>query len=87
MTSAGRQQRRKHHLLRRLERAGGLAKIGSGALTLTGANTYHAATSVSQGTLALGPGGSLNNTSVTVGTGLGNGVLQVNGSYAIGAAT
>ena len=63
---------------------GGLVKIGSGALTLTGANTYQGPTGVNQGTLALGPGGSLNNTSVTVGNGAsGNGVLQINGSYAI----
>ena len=33
---------------------GGLAKIGSGVLALTGGNTYHGATSVNQGTLALG---------------------------------
>ena len=65
---------------------GGLAKIGSGVLSLAGPNTYHGATSVSQGTLALGPGGSLLNTSVTVGNGTsGNGVLQINGNYAIGS--
>ena len=66
---------------------GGLTKIGSGVLTLTGANTYYAATGVNQGTLALGPGGSLNNTSVTVGNGASaSGILQVNGSYAIGGS-
>ena len=65
---------------------GGLAKIGSGVLSLAGPNTYHGVTSVSQGTLALGPGGSLLNTSVTVGNGTsGNGVLQINGNYAIGS--
>ena len=64
---------------------GGLAKIGSGVLSLTGLNTFTAATSVSQGTLALGPGGTLSNTAVTVGNGTsGNGVLQINGNYAIG---
>ncbi|WP_242116249.1 autotransporter domain-containing protein [Sphingomonas lacusdianchii] len=37
----------------------GLNKIGAGTLTLTGANSYDGATSVTAGTLVLGTGGSL----------------------------
>jgi len=39
--------------------AGGLTKLGSGRLTLNGGNTYGGLTLVSQGTLALGPAGSI----------------------------
>jgi autotransporter-associated beta strand protein len=42
-----------------LNGAGGLAKIGSGTLTLTNANTYTGATVVNAGTLLIGVGGSL----------------------------
>jgi autotransporter-associated beta strand protein len=38
----------------------GLAKIGTGTLTLNGANTYGGDTAIQSGTLALGSGGSLN---------------------------
>ncbi len=44
-----------------------LTKLSAGALVLTGANTYTGATNVNQGVLALGPGGSLANTALTVG--------------------
>jgi autotransporter-associated beta strand protein len=39
--------------------SGGLTAIGSGVLTLTGANTYTGNTVISNGTLALGSGGSI----------------------------
>jgi fibronectin-binding autotransporter adhesin len=39
--------------------AGGLTKIGSGTLTLSGSNSYSGSTAVSNGTLEVGPAGSL----------------------------
>src|SRR6185437_4028834 len=38
--------------------SGGLTKIGSGIFTTSGANTFTGATTISNGTLALGSGGS-----------------------------
>jgi autotransporter-associated beta strand protein len=46
---------------------GGMTKIGTGALTLTGANTYSGATSVNAGTLFVN--GSIANSAVTVNSG------------------
>ena len=50
--------------------AGGLTKVGSGTLTLTGNNTYVGDTAVSVGTLVVGTGGSINTSSkISVATG------------------
>ena len=46
-----------------------LTKLGSSTLTLTGTNPYTGATTVSAGTLALGSGGNLGATAVTVASG------------------
>ncbi|MBR0846699.1 autotransporter domain-containing protein [Bradyrhizobium diazoefficiens] len=43
---------------------GGLTKVGTGTLTLTGANTYTGATTISAGTLALQGNGSIASSSV-----------------------
>lgn len=48
---------------------GSLAKEGSGTVTLMGANTYTGATTVSAGTLAMGPGASLASSRVSVQSG------------------
>ena len=41
---------------------GGLSKLGNGTLTLSNTNNYNGATTINAGTLALGTGGSLSNT-------------------------
>jgi autotransporter-associated beta strand protein len=66
--------------------SGGLSQIGPDQLTLTGANTYTNATSVTAGTLALGPGGSIGGSAVTVSSGatLAN---ATTGAVAIGGTT
>lgn len=48
---------------------GGLTKAGAGTLVLTGANTYTGITTVSQGTLRLGVGGSLTSSTIDVAAG------------------
>ena len=49
--------------------SGGLVKNGAGTLTLTGANTFTGSTTVSNGTLALGVGGSLASSNLVVAVG------------------
>ncbi len=67
--------------------AGGLVKIGTGTLALSGANTYAGNTTISAGTLALGSAGSINNTALV---GLAAGAtLDVSAisSYNLGSST
>jgi len=49
--------------------SGGLVKNGAGTLTLTGANSFTGTTTVSNGTLALGTGGSLASSNLAVASG------------------
>ena len=63
---------------------GGLTKVGSGMLTLTGANTYSGSTTITAGTLQIGSAGATG----TLGNGSGsvsdNGVLAFNRTGAVG---
>ena len=58
----------------------GLTKSGAGNLLLTGANSYTGDTTIQQGTLTLGDGGSLNDQSniILASTAFGDGTLAIN---------
>ena len=62
---------------------GGITKLGSGTLTLSGANTYTGDTTVSAGSLVLASGGStlmnINNSSAPYSQFLGNGSIDLEG--------
>jgi autotransporter-associated beta strand protein/autotransporter passenger strand-loop-strand repeat protein len=58
----------KNHAFK-LDGSGSLAKSGTGALTLTAANTFTGPLSVEQGALVLGPGGSLATSAYELGSG------------------
>jgi len=65
-----------------------LVKTGGGTTTLTGVNTYTGSTTISGGTLALGSGGSIDNTSgVSLGTSGTFDVSAKSGGYSVNNLT
>ena len=63
--------------------SGGLVKIGAGTLTFAGANTFTGDATISNGTLALGTGGSLASSNVVVSAGATFDVSAI--SFTLGA--
>lgn len=62
---------------------GTFTKVGAGRLTLTGNNSYNAATTVAGGTLALSGAGAIASTTIVVGSGATFDVSAVTGGYAL----
>jgi len=62
-----------------------LTKEGSGTQTITGMNTYTGTTTVTDGTLALGTGGSLGPTAISVASGASFSAIPGGGSVSAGA--
>jgi fibronectin-binding autotransporter adhesin len=64
----------------------GVTKLGANTLTLTAADTYTGATNVNVGTLAIGSGGSLGDTAITVANNASFQVLPALGTVTIGVS-
>jgi autotransporter-associated beta strand protein len=63
--------------------SGALTKSGAGTLTLSGANTYTGATTINNGTLALGSSGALASTSISVASHTTFDVSAVTGGFTL----